>query len=56
MNLLDIADVTWGITRLDITVRDETGRRLHRYLIGNWPEQLGIGTVNDIRADRTTLC
>ena len=56
MNLLDIADVTWAITRLDITVRDETGRLLHQYLIGDWPEQLGIGTVHDIRAGKTTIC
>lgn len=56
MNLLDIADVAWATTRLDITVRDETGRRLHQYLIGDWPGQLGIGTVQDIRSGRTTIC
>lgn len=56
MNLLDIADVAWATTRLDITVRDETGRRLRQYLIGDWPEQLGIGTVQDIIAGRTMIC
>lgn len=56
MNLLDIADVTWAITRLDITVRDETGRLLHQYLIGDWPEKLGIGIVYDVSAGKTTIC
>ena len=56
MNLRDIADVTWAITRLDITVRDETGQLLHQYLIGDWPEKLGIGIVYDVSAGRTTIC
>lgn len=34
MTLRDIAEVTWTITRLDITARAESSEYLHRWIIG----------------------
>lgn len=34
MTIRDIAEVTWTITRLDITARDESTHYQHRWIIG----------------------
>ena len=34
MNIRDISEVTWSITRLDITARSEDTKYLHRWIIG----------------------
>ena len=34
MTIREISEVTWTITRLDITARDDSTRFLHRWIIG----------------------
>lgn len=34
MTIKDISEVTWTITRMDITARDENTQYLHRWIIG----------------------
>lgn len=43
MTIRDIAKVTWTITRLDITAREENTRFLHRWIIGEKAPFVGQG-------------
>lgn len=48
MTIRDIAKVTWTITRLDITARDENTCFLHRWIIGEEAPYVGQGLFWDI--------
>jgi len=43
MTIRNIAKLTWTITRLDITARDENGRYLYRWIIGEEAPFVGHG-------------
>lgn len=45
ITIRNIADVTWTITRLDITARDEESRYLHRWIIGENAPHVGHGKL-----------
>lgn len=57
MTIQDIAKVTWTITTLDITARDESGQYLHRWIIGEGaaPDNQPVRTKWDWRAGRISL-
>lgn len=44
MTLRDIAEVTWTITRLEITARAESTEYLHRWIIGEKPPYIKPGS------------
>lgn len=45
MTIRDIAEVTWTITRLDVTARDENLHYLHRWFIGENAPYVGHGSL-----------
>lgn len=45
MTIRDLAKVTWTITRLDITARDDNTRYLHRWIIGEKASYVGHGSL-----------
>lgn len=56
MTIRDIAEVTWAITTLDITARDESTRYLHRWIIGERAAQEQPAGIRwDWRAGRISL-
>jgi hypothetical protein len=55
MTIRDLAEVTWTITRLDITARDMAGAYLHRWIIGEKEPFVGHGKLLwDIAAGRAS--
>ena len=58
MTLRDLFDVTWTITRVELTARDAEQRFLHEFWIGEDcdREHLPPGMIREWEKDRLTLC